>query len=98
MLKNRLTHEGNEPVTVCNRLKMLASDGKMRVTDALNTDGVLRLVQSIPSKKAEPFKMRLAQVGHERLEEIADPSRALERGRDTYRKKKCVSSYYLQGY
>lgn len=66
---------------------MKSSDGKYYKTDALYTDGILRLVQSIPSKKAEPFKMWLARVGRERLEEIADPGRALERGRDTYRKK-----------
>lgn len=86
-LKQRLIKEGSETVTNCHGLKMLAPDGKMRVTDALNTDGILRLVQSIPSKKAEPFKLWLAQVGRERLEEIADPGRALERVRDTYRKK-----------
>lgn len=86
-LKQRLKAEGSEVVTKCHGLKMLAPDGKMRVTDALNTDGILRLVQSIPSKKAEPFKLWLAQVGRERLEEIADPALALERVRNTYRMK-----------
>lgn len=86
-LKTKLKREGSELSEKIGQLKMLAPDGKMRVTDALNTDGVLRLVQSIPSKKAEPFKLWLAQVGRERLEEIADPGRALERVRDTYRKK-----------
>lgn len=87
VLKNRLIAEGSEVVTKCNRLKMLAADGKQRQTDAMNTDGILRLIQSIPSKKAEPFKLWLAQVGRERLEEIADPGRALERVRSTYRQK-----------
>ena len=72
-LKQRLKTEGNETVTNCHGLKMQAADGKMRETDCLDTKGVLRLVQSIPSPKAEPFKMWLAQVGSERLDEIADP-------------------------
>lgn len=86
-LKQRLIAEGSEVVTKCHGLKMQSSDGKFYKTDALNTDGILRLVQSIPSKKAEPFKLWLAQVGRERLEEIADPGRALERVRDTYLQK-----------
>ena len=77
VLKNRLKAEGNETVTNCNRLKMAAADGKMRLTDVLDTQGVLRLVQSIPSPKAEPFKMWLAKVGSERLDEIADPEKAI---------------------
>ena len=76
-LKQRLKNEGSEVVTNCHGLKMQASDGKMRETDCLDTKGVLRLVQSIPSPKAEPFKMWLAQVGSERLEEIADPENRL---------------------
>lgn len=86
-LKQRLIVEGSEIVTKCHGLKMKSSDGKFYKTDALNTDGILRLIQSIPSKKAEPFKLWLAQVGRERLEEIADPGRALERVRETYRLK-----------
>lgn len=86
-LKQRLIVEGSEVVTKCHGLKMKSSDGKFYKTDALNTDGILRLVQSIPSKKAEPFKLWLAQIGRERLEEIADPGRALERVRETYRMK-----------
>lgn len=86
-LKQRLNAEGSELVTKCHQLKMKSSDGKFYKTDALNTDGILRLVQSIPSKKAEPFKLWLAQVGRERLEEIADPGLALERVRNTYRMK-----------
>ncbi len=86
-LKQRLKAEGNETVTNCHGLKMEAPDGKMRITDVLDTKGVLRLVQSIPSPKAEPFKMWLAQVGSERLEEIADPEKAIIRGADYYRAK-----------
>ena len=87
VLKKRLKDEGNETVTNCNALKMLAKDGKNRLTDCLDTKGVLRLVQSIPSPKAEPFKMWLAQVGSERLDEIADPEKAILRGADFYRAK-----------
>lgn len=86
-LKRKLIGEGSELHEKIVQLKMKASDGKFYKTDALNTDGILRLIQSIPSKKAEPFKLWLAQVGRERLEEIADPGRALERVRETYRLK-----------
>lgn len=87
VLKNRLKAERSELVTNCNRLKLPAQDGKMRETDVLNTKGILRLVQSIPSPKAEPFKVWLAQVGSERLDEIADPEKAILRGADFYRAK-----------
>lgn len=87
VLKNRLKKEGSELLTFCKGLKMRAADGKMRVTDCLDTKGVLRLVQSIPSPKAEPFKMWLAQVGSERLDEIADPEKAILRGAEFYRAK-----------
>lgn len=87
VLRKRLSDEGSELVTNCNRLKMRASDGKMRETDCLDMKGVLRLVQSVPSPKAEPFKMWLAQVGSERLDEIADPEKAILRGADFYRAK-----------
>ena len=86
-LKQRLKAEGNETVTNCHGLKMRAVDGKMRMTDVLNTKGVLRLIQSIPSPKAEPFKVWLAQVGSERLDEIADPEKAIQRGAAYYREK-----------
>ena len=86
-LKQRLNEEGSELVTNCHQLKMLASDGKMRMTDVLDTRGILRLIQSIPSPKAEPFKMWLATVGSERLDEIADPEKAILRGADFYRQK-----------
>ena len=88
VLKNRLKKEGSELVTNCNRLKMRShKDGKMYYTDCLDTKGVLRLVQSIPSPRAEPFKMWLAQVGSERLDEIADPEKAILRGAEFYRAK-----------
>lgn len=86
-LKTKLKREGSELSEKIGQLKMKSSDGKFYKTDALNTDGILRLIQSIPSKKAEPFKLWLAQVGRERLEEIADPGLALERVRNTYRMK-----------
>lgn len=86
-LKQRLNEEGSELVTICHQLKMQAADGKMRMTDVLNTKGVLRLIQSIPSPKAEPFKIWLAQVGAERLDEIADPEKAIQRGTAYYREK-----------
>lgn len=86
-LKQRLKEEGSELVSFCHQLKLTSSDGKSYKTDVLDTKGILRLIQSIPSKKAEPFKMWLAQVGSERLDEIADPEKALQRGVDYYRKK-----------
>ena len=86
-LKQRLSAEGSELVTLCHQLKMQSSDGKFYKTDALDTKGVLRLIQSIPSPKAEPFKMWLAQVGSDRLDEIADPEKAILRAQDYYRRK-----------
>ena len=87
-LKERLLKEGgNETVTKCHTLKMLASDGKMRLTDAADTQTMLRLIQSIPSPNAEPFKLWLARVGYERLEETADPELAINRALKTYLKK-----------
>lgn len=87
-LKQRLKEEGNESVTNCHQLKMKShKDGKMYKTDAANTEQLLRIIQSIPSKNAEPFKLWLARVGRERLEEIADPELAFERMIRTYRQK-----------
>ena len=86
-LKQRLKEEGNETVTNCHALKMTAQDGKKRFTDVANTEQLLRLIQSIPSKKAEPFKMWLAQVGRERIEEVIDPELTIERALETYAKK-----------
>jgi hypothetical protein len=85
VMKKRLVDEGsNETVTKCNGLKMIAEDGKMRVTDAADTEVLLRLIQSIPSPNAEPFKLWLAKVGYERLEETADPELAITRALKTY--------------
>lgn len=86
-LKQRLKAEGNETVTNCHGLKMRATDGKMRVTDVANTEQLLRLIQSIPSPKAEPFKLWLAQVGRERIEETIDPEQAIDRALEIYLKK-----------
>lgn len=86
-LKGRLEEEGNQTVTNCDKLKMPAADGKMRLTDVASTKQLLRLIQSIPSPKAEPFKLWLAQVGKERLDEIADPELAMERAIKTYKDK-----------
>jgi hypothetical protein len=87
VLKNRIKEEGNELVTNCNQLKMRAQDGKMRLTDVANTEQLLRIIQSIPSKKAEPFKVWLAQVGRERIEEVIDPELTIARALETYAKK-----------
>ena len=86
-LKQRLKDEGNETVTNCHALKMPAKDGKMRLTDVANTKELLRLIQSIPSPKAEPLKLWLAEVGNERIAEISDPEIAIFRAIETYRKK-----------
>ena len=86
-LKERLKKEGNETVTSCHALKMQAADGKMRFTDVADTEQLLRLIQSIPSPKAEPFKLWLAKVGYERIEETEDPELAFERAMQTYLKK-----------
>ena len=88
VLKKRLIDEGsNETVTKCNGLKMRALDGKMRITDAAETETVLRLIQSIPSPNAEPFKLWLARVGYERIEETEDPEMGIQRAMATYLKK-----------
>ena len=86
-LKQRLISEGNETVTNCHGLKMTAADGKKRLTDVADTEQLLRLIQSIPSPKAEPFKLWLAQVGRERIEETIDPEMTIERALETYLKK-----------
>lgn len=87
VMKNRLVKEGNETVTNCNRLKLLAEDGKMRFTDVADTEQLFRLIQSVPSPKAEPFKMWLAQVGRERIDEIEDPELGIDRLMETYLRK-----------
>lgn len=86
-LKQRLKAEGNQTVTNCHGLKMTAPDGKLRLTDLANTEQLLRLIQSIPSPKAEPFKQWLALVGYERIEETEDPELAFDRAMETYLKK-----------
>lgn len=95
-LKQRLSEEGSELVTNCHQLKLPAADGKNRETDVLSTKNVLRLVQSIPSAKAEPFKLWLAQVGADRLDEIADPEKAIVRGADFYRAKGYTENWINQ--
>jgi len=84
VLKNRLNKEGSEVVTKCNRLKLRATDGKMRETDVADVETVFRLVQSVPSPKAEPFKLWLAKVGYERMQETVDPELAVSRGRKNW--------------
>jgi len=84
-LKQRLKEEGNETVTNCHGLKLIAPDGKMRLTDVADTEQILRLIQSIPSKKAEPFKMWLAKVGSERINETIDPELTIDRAVQAYR-------------
>ncbi len=87
VFKKRLLDEwANETVTKCNELKMLASDGKMRITDCFSTEDLLRLIQSIPSPKAEPFKLRLAKVWYERMQETIDPAKAIDRARENRQK------------
>ena len=86
-LKQRLKEEGNETVTNCHSLKMTAADGKKRMTDVATTEQLLRIIQSIPSPKAEPFKVWLAQVGRERIEETIDPELSIDRALETYLKK-----------
>lgn len=86
-LKQRLIEEGSEVVTFCHGFKLEAPDGKMRETDCANTEGLLRIIQSIPSPKAEPFKLWLARVGYERIQEIEDPELATKRTRELYKAK-----------
>ena len=82
VLKNRLNKEGSESVTKCNRLKMEAADGKKYLTDVADPETLLRLIQSVPSPKAEPIKLWLAKVGYERMQDMADPARSLDRARE----------------
>lgn len=96
VMKKRLKDEGNETVTNCNVLKMKAADGKMRFTDCANTEQLLRIIQSIPSKKAEPFKQWLAYVGKQRLDEEIDPQIAIDRAIESYRKKGYSEAWITQ--
>ncbi len=86
VLKNRLSKEGSESVTKCNRLKLPAADGKNYLTDVATAETLLRLVQSVPSPKAEPIKLWLAKVGYERMQEMANPALSLERAKETWQK------------
>jgi len=86
VLKNRLNKEGSESVTKCNQLKLEAVDGKKYLTDVATTETILRLIQSVPSPKAEPIKLWLAKVGYERIQEMTDPERSLDRARETWQK------------
>jgi DNA-damage-inducible protein D len=86
VLKNRLTKEGSESVTKCNRLKMIAADGKNYLTDVADVETLLRLIQSVPSPKAEPIKLWLAKVGYERMQEMIDPERSVDRARENWQK------------
>ena len=92
-LKQRLTQEGSEVVTLCHKLKLVASDGKKYATDCANRESLLRIIQSIPSPKAEPFKQWLAKVGYERIQEIADPERSINRARDNWKKHGCSEEW-----
>lgn len=95
-LKERLVAEGNQTVSNCHQLKMEAADGKMRLTDVADTEQLFRLIQSVPSKKAEPFKLWLAQVGRERIDEIEDPELGFDRLMETYLKKGYSKSWINQ--
>lgn len=92
-LKSRMINEGNETVTNCDTFKFRAKDGKLRATDVLNTKGILRLIESVPSPKAEPFKMWLASLGDERINEVFDPEVAINRAVNYYRKKGCSNEW-----
>jgi hypothetical protein len=96
VMKKRLKDEGNETVTNCNALKMEAPDGKMRLTDVADTEQLLRLIQSIPSPKAEPFKGWLARVGYERIEETEDPELSFDRAMETYLAKGYTKAWINQ--
>ena len=87
VLKKRLKYEGNETVTNCNALKLKAQDGKYRMTDVVDIEGMFRIIESIPSKNAEPIKQWLAKLGSERIDEVFDPSITVQRAIDTYRAK-----------
>lgn len=95
-LKNRLKNEGSEVVTKCDRLKMIAQDGKMRETDVADVEKIFRLIQSVPSPKAEPIKLWLARIGYERIEEMNDPEKALNRSRDYWQKMGCDQKWIQQ--
>jgi hypothetical protein len=96
VLKTRLKQEGSQLTTDCSQLKMQAADGKFYITDAANTEQLLRLIQSIPSPKAEPFKLWLARVGYERIEETEDPELSFDRAMETYLAKGYTKAWINQ--
>ena len=96
-LKRRLSNEGSELVTNCHQLKMIAADGKHRLTDVATAETLLRLVQSVPSPKAEPIKLWLAKVGYERMQEMADPALSLDRARQTWQQRHAAKQNCRQG-
>jgi len=96
-LKERLVSEGSELVTNCHQLKMVAADGKKYLTDVANPETLLRLIQSVPSPKAEPIKLWLARVGYERLQDMTDPAKSLDRARD-YWQQQGRSEKWIQQY
>ena len=96
VLKHRLLDEGNETVTNCNQLKMQAADGKMRMTDVATTEQLFRLIQSIPSPKAEPFKLWMVQVASERLDQMQDPELSIEQAMTDYRRLGYSESWRLK--
>ena len=95
-LKQRLKEEGNETVTNCHALKLKAQDGKYRTTDVVDIEGMFRIIESIPSRNAEPIKQWLAKLGSERIDETFDPSIAVQRAIDTYRKKGCPEDWIIK--
>ena len=92
-LKSRMIKEGNETVTNCDSFKFKAKDGKMRMTDVLDTEGIFRLIESVPSPKAEPFKVWLASLGKERIDEVFDPEKAIDRAINYYRNKGYIDEW-----
>lgn len=97
VLKHRLNKEGSEAVTKCNQLKLPAADGKYYETDCANTKNMFRIIQSVPSKKAEPLKLWLAQVGHERIQEIENPELAQKRMKEIYKSKGYSDDWIKKG-
>ena len=96
VLKNRLNREGSQSVTNCNRLKMLAEDGKMRFTDVADPETLLRIIQSVPSPRAEPIKLWLAKVGYQRIQDMGDPARSLDRAREFWRQHGRSEKWFQQ--
>lgn len=96
-LKQRLKSEGSQTVTNCHHLKIMAEDGKLRLTDVANTETLLRLIQAVPSPKAEPIKLWLAKVGYERMQEMADPVKSFDRAKETWQNMVAVKNGFNSG-